>query len=45
VILNNIVADTDAATSTNRSVLEHLLEVPILHEVEMGQEALGPGAV
>jgi dethiobiotin synthetase len=40
VILNNVVAEPDAATSTNRSVLEHLLEVPILYEVEMGQTAL-----
>jgi len=43
VILNHPTAESDAATSTNRSVLEHLLEVPILHEVEMGQKALELG--
>jgi dethiobiotin synthetase len=43
VILNNIVAEADAATSTNRSVLEHLLEVPILYAVEWGQAALSLG--
>lgn len=43
VILNNIVAEPDAATSTNRSMLEHLLEVPILYEVEMGQAELRLG--
>ncbi len=41
VILNNIAAESDGATSTNRSVLEHLLEVPILYEVGFGQTALG----
>jgi dethiobiotin synthetase len=42
VILNNLVAEPGAATSTNRAVLEHLLqEVPILHEIEMEQKALG----
>jgi dethiobiotin synthetase len=40
VILNNASADSDPATSTNRSVLEHLLEVPVLHEVAFGQAAL-----
>ncbi len=40
VILNNISAESDAATSTNRSVLEHLLEVPLLYEVAFGQAAL-----
>jgi dethiobiotin synthetase len=44
VILNNVVAEADAATSTNRSVLESLLEVPILYEVEWGQAALRLGA-
>jgi dethiobiotin synthetase len=43
VILNNMTADQDAATTTNRAVLEHLLEVPILYEVEMGQAALRLG--
>jgi dethiobiotin synthetase len=45
VILNNLTAEADPATSTNRSVLEHLLEVPILHEVEVGQRALALGVV
>jgi dethiobiotin synthetase len=45
VILNNLSPDTDPATSTNRSVLEHLLEVPVLHEVEMGQTALKLGII
>ena len=40
VILNNIGDASDAVTSTNRSVLEHLLEVPVLYEIEMGQAAL-----
>jgi len=40
VILNNIAAEPNPATSTNRSVLEHLLEVPILCEVDSGEEAL-----
>jgi len=40
VILNNMAAEPGAATSTNRSVLEHLLEVPVLYEVEMGQAVL-----
>jgi dethiobiotin synthetase len=44
VILNNNQEipgpDPDPATSTNRSILEHLLEVPILHEIERGQTAL-----
>jgi dethiobiotin synthetase len=40
VILNNIVAEQDAATTTNRAVLENLLEVPILYEVEWAQAAL-----
>ena len=40
VILNNITGQSEAATSTNRSVLEHLLEVPILYEVAMGQERI-----
>jgi dethiobiotin synthetase len=40
VILNNLVAEPDAATSTNRAVLEHLLQVSILYEVEKGQAAL-----
>jgi dethiobiotin synthetase len=40
VILNNISGEPDAAASTNRSVLEHLLEVPVLYEVAFGQAAL-----
>jgi dethiobiotin synthetase len=40
VILNNIVAGADAAASTNRAILEHLLEVPLLYEIENGQTAL-----
>ncbi len=40
VILNNIVTEPDAAASTNRAVLEDLLEVPVLHEVGAGQAAL-----
>jgi dethiobiotin synthetase len=45
VILNNIQEETkgtdpDPATSTNRSILEHLLGVPILHEIERDQKAL-----
>ena len=43
VILNNIAAQPDTATSTNRSVLEHLLEVPVLYEVEIGQTELRLG--
>jgi dethiobiotin synthetase len=42
VILNN-TEKSDPATTTNRAVLEHLLEVPILHEVEWGQAALTLG--
>jgi len=45
VILNKTVANQDAATSTNRSVLEHLLKVPILSEVEFGQTDLNIGAL
>jgi len=40
VILNNILPEADPATSTNRAILEHLLEVPLLHEIENGQAAL-----
>jgi len=40
VILNNIATEPDPATSTNRAVLEHLLEVPILYEIERGQTIL-----
>jgi len=40
VILNNITEQSDPPTSTNRSVLENLLEVPILHEVAWNQSAL-----
>jgi dethiobiotin synthetase len=43
VILNNIAGESDGATTTNRAVLEHLLEVPILYEVETGQAALRVG--
>jgi len=40
IILNNISPDPDPATTTNRSILEHLLEVPVLHEVAWSQAAL-----
>ena len=40
VIVNNLSEESDAATTTNRSVLEDLLEVPILYEVGMGQAVL-----
>ena len=40
VILNNLVAEPDAAASTNRSILEHLLRVPVLFEVANGQTEL-----
>lgn len=43
VILNNVAADPGPATSTNRSVLENLLEVPVLYEIETGQTALRLG--
>jgi dethiobiotin synthetase len=43
VILNNMTAESDPATTTNRSVLEYLLQVPVLYEVEMGQVALRLG--
>jgi len=43
VILNNIATDSEPATATNRSVLEDLLEVPVLYEVAMGQVALELG--
>jgi dethiobiotin synthetase len=43
VILNNLVADRDSVASTNRAVLEELLEVPVLWEVEAGQSALELG--
>ena len=44
VILNNVSAEDGPATSTNRAVLEHLLEVPVLYEVAFGQAALRLGA-
>lgn len=41
VILNNCAPEMDLiAHSTNRSVLEHLLDVPILFEIEHGQEEI-----
>jgi dethiobiotin synthetase len=40
VILNNILSEHEDAASTHRSVLEHLLEVPVLFQVELGQTAL-----
>jgi len=40
VILNNVSGDSDPATSTNRAVLEDLLEVPLLHEITFNQAAL-----
>lgn len=40
VILNSLPGKPDAATPTNRSVLEHLLNVPILYEIEPGQQEL-----
>jgi len=40
VILNNIAPESDPATTTNRAVLENLLEVPLLHEIEFGQTSL-----
>jgi len=43
VILNNLSTEPDEAASTNRSVLEHLLEVPILFEIDRGQKTLGLG--
>jgi dethiobiotin synthetase len=43
VILNNLVSEPDTVASTNRSVLEHLLEVPILFETERDQATLTLG--
>ena len=44
VILNNTAGEAgDRSTTTNRSVLECLMEVPVLYEVEMGQSALTLG--
>jgi dethiobiotin synthetase len=40
IILNHLTSETDPATSTNRSILEHLLQIPVLHEVEWGQTEL-----
>lgn len=42
VILNNHLDDSEIATATNRSVLETLLEVPVLCEIERNQTALLP---
>jgi dethiobiotin synthetase len=39
-ILNHTSPETDPATSTNRSILEDLLEVPLLHEVLFAQTEL-----
>jgi dethiobiotin synthetase len=43
VILNNLAPEPDPAAATNRSVLEHLLEVPVLYEVSRGQTTLELG--
>jgi dethiobiotin synthetase len=43
VILNNVTWESDPATTTNRAMLEHLLDVPLLYEVEMGQSGLSLG--
>jgi dethiobiotin synthetase len=43
VILNNLSPESDMVASTNRPVLEHLLEIPILYEVGFGQTALSLG--
>lgn len=43
VILNNVTGESDPATTTNRAMLEHLLDVPLLYEVEMGQSGLSLG--
>ena len=43
VILNNLVSEPDTVASTNRSVLEHLLEVPVLFEIERDQATLTLG--
>jgi dethiobiotin synthetase len=40
VILNNMTTEPDPAISTNRAVLEHLLEVPILYEIERDETVL-----
>jgi len=37
VILNNIVEQSDAPTSTNHSLLEHLLDVPLIREVSWNE--------
>ena len=41
IILNNMDAAADTATTTNRSILEDLLEVPVLFEIEKDQRELG----
>lgn len=43
VILNNMDANGGAATTTNRAVLENLVELPILFEVEKDQSELRLG--
>ena len=40
VILNNLTSDPDPVAATNRSLLEHLLPVPILHEIDFHQTDL-----
>lgn len=40
LIFNNMDAATDAATTTNRALLEDLLEVPVLFEIERDQQEL-----
>jgi len=40
IIWNNMDAGEDISTTTNKSVLEDLLEVPVLFEIEKGQREL-----
>jgi dethiobiotin synthetase len=40
VILNDPMGEASPATSTNRAVLEHLLDVPLLCEVGRGQRQI-----
>jgi dethiobiotin synthetase len=40
IILNNCDSPADTATATNRSILEDLLEVPVLFEIEKDQREL-----
>lgn len=43
LILNNTEPEDDIAARTNASVLEHLLEIPILAQVSLGQQHLEIG--